>query len=383
MIKAKHVIAISSNYGDPRHSGVWSGTSSNVLKAIESLGVNVVGINSSPLNRYQRRAYMLVNQLSGYRLDPWLEPTFRAWSAKKLHRQIQALGCTKILHMGQLDLPMPKLDPGVEHYLMCDVTRNAFTKFSANIDQLTPKMLQRYEQLERESFAQIKHFFPMSEYVRDNLIDHYKVNPNKITVVGTGAGNIKPFTGDKDYRNGHILFVAIQRFKEKGGFLLIEGFKLAQRKNPSLKLIVVGNDQYRQMIGSVPNVRVTGFMPPEELQNLFNTAALFAMPSLNEAWGLVYIEALACKNPILGLNRNSLPEITCDGQYGFLVDEPTAERVADAILQAFSNPDKLSEMGAAGQRYCLEKFSWNRVATKIASVMLGTPAPLLQSLEKC
>jgi glycosyltransferase involved in cell wall biosynthesis len=118
-------------------------------------------------------------------------------------------------------------------------------------------------------------------------------------------------------------------------------------------------------------VTVTGFIPQEELQNLFNTAALFAMPALNEPWGLVYLEALACKTPILGLNRNSLPEITRKGQYGLLVDEPTPDCIADAILQAFSHPEKLREMGAMGQTYCLKTFSWDQVAMKIVSVMLS------------
>jgi glycosyltransferase involved in cell wall biosynthesis len=243
------------------------------------------------------------------------------------------------------------------------------------MNQYTPKMLQLAEQLERESYAQLKHFFVISEYVRENLIDHYRIEAERITVVGTGRGKIEPFTGDKDYENGHILFVAKDRFEDKGGFLLLEGFNIAQRKKPSLKLVIVGKEQYRNLIGPVPNVSVTGFIPWEELQNLFNTAALFAMPALNEPWGLVYLEALACKTPILGLNRNSLPEITCKGQYGFLVDKPTPDSIADAILQAFSNPDKLRAMGAAGQRFCLETFSWERVALKIASVILGDQLP--------
>jgi glycosyltransferase involved in cell wall biosynthesis len=234
-------------------------------------------------------------------------------------------------------------------------------------------MKQIVERLDHESYAQIKHFFSFSEYVRDNLIKAYGIDPNKITVVGAGRGSLQPFTEEKDYRNGHILFVAKGRFEDKGGLILLEAFKIAQRKNPHLKLIIVGQDEYTHLNGSIPNLTVKGYIPwGEELQNLFNTASLFAMPALNEPWGLVYLEALATKTPILGLNRNALPEITRDGQYGFLVNEPTPERVADAILQAFSNPENLSKMGVRGQKYCVEKFSWNQVATKIAKLMLDS-----------
>lgn len=371
MTKAEPVIAISCSDGDPRCSKTWSGTPSNITKAIESLGITVLGVDAS-LNRYQRLAFKLLHRMAGLGTDYVGGPIFRAQSAKITQHQIQTSGCTKVLHTSQLGLPLPKLDKEVDHYLVCDTTRVSWTKFASNVASCTPKMLRIAEQLEWDSFAQVKHFFPISEYVRDNLIHHYGVDSERITVVGSGRGNIQPFTGKKDYKNGHILFVAKGRFEDKGGPLLIKGFKLAQRKNPSLKLVIVGDAHYRDIIGPIPNVTVTGYIPWEELQNLFNTAALFAMPAPNEPWGLVYLEALASKTPILGLNRNSLPEITRDGQYGFLVNEPSPNQIADAIGQALSNPNKLSEMGIAGQKYCLETFSWHHVATKIASVMLET-----------
>jgi glycosyltransferase involved in cell wall biosynthesis len=378
MSKTEHLIAITSD-GDPKHPKTWSGSPSNIVKAIESLGVTVLGIDSG-LKKYQKLAYLLLHPVQGLGSIDYLRGRLaRTHRAQTVQAHRRTHGCRKILHTGTLDLPMPKPDSEVDHYLFCDSTWNLWSQGTTNIERYRPKLLKLSEQLERESYAQIKHFFPISEYVRENLINHYGIEPQRITVVGTGRGKIEAFTGEKDYENGHILFVAKERFEDEGGSLLIEGFKKAQRKNPSLKLVIVGQEQYRNLIGSVPNVTVTGFIPWEQLQNLFNTAALFAMPALNEPWGLVYLEALACKIPILGLNRNSLPEITRKGQYGFLVDEPSPDCIANAILQAFSNPDKLREMGAAGQKYCLETFSWDQVAIKIASVMLGAQLPSFDS----
>jgi glycosyltransferase involved in cell wall biosynthesis len=364
------MIVITSTAGDPKNPKTWSGTPSNISNALENLGVKVVGINSN-FKKSQKLIHLVLHKLTGLGTDYRRGKMARTRSAKILEARIQALGCKKILHTGTFDLPMPKTNAEIEHYLFCDSTWNLWSKCATNITRYPPEMLKLSEKLERDSYAQIKHFFSISEYVRQNLIDHYQVEPERITVVGTGRGKIKPLKEEKDYAKGHILFVGKERFEDKGGPLLIEGFKKAQKKNPSLKLVIVGQEQYKKLIGSVPNVTVTGFIPWDELQNLFNTAALFAMPAFNEPWGLVYLEALACQTPILGLNRNSLPEITCQGQYGFLVDEPTPESIAETILQAFSNPNKLRDMGAAGQKYCLEQFSWEQVASKIASVMLG------------
>jgi glycosyltransferase involved in cell wall biosynthesis len=382
MIETEHLIAITNHEGDPKNPKTWTAVPSMIANAIESLGVTVLGIDSSK-KKYQKLSYWLLHIVSGLgTFDLTRGRLARTHSAKIVQARSQALGCTKILHTSTLDLPLPKLNVGVDHYLFCDSTWNLWSQYATNINHYTPKMLQLAEQLERESYAQIKHFFPVSEYVRKNLINHYQIDPKRITVVGSGIRpQVEPFTGEKNYENGYILFVAKMRFEDKGGPLLLEGFKIAQMKNPSLKLVIVGQEKYKNLIGSVPNVTVHGFMPWEDLQNLFKTAALFAMPALNEPWGQVYIEACAYKTPILGLNRNFLPEIISEGQYGFLVNEATPECIADTLLQAFSDPDRLRKMGAAAQKYCLETFSWKQVAIKIASVMLEAQSPSFQ-LEK-
>lgn len=370
MTTTERCIAITSSSGDPKNPKNWSGTPSNIAKALEALGVTVIGIDAS-LTKYRKLAYYAYGRVRGFGTDYARGRLARNTSAKVVQRHSKTLSSRKVLHVGTLDLPMPKPDLEVEHYLYCDSTWYLWSQYATNIAQYSPKMLRVAEQLERESYAQIKHFFPISEYVRDNLIEHYQIEPQRITVVGSGRGKIEPFQGEKNYHNALILFVAKIRFEDKGGTLLIEGFKKAQQQNPSLKLVIVGQDSYRELIGSVPNVTVTGFIPWEELQHLFDTAALFAMPSPNEPWGLVYLEALACKTPILGLNRNSLPEITRHGKYGFLINNPTPDEIAKAILEAFSDPNRLRAMGEAGQQFCLENFSWERVARKIYSVMFN------------
>ncbi|MGF1479780.1 MAG: glycosyltransferase family 4 protein [Cyanophyceae cyanobacterium] len=362
-------IALTSSSGNPKDPTNWSGTPSNIAQALEKLGVTVFGIDAS-LTKSQKLAYWAYHRGLGLGTDYARGRLARTASANIIQRQNRTLGAQKVLHVGTMDLPMSAPNPAVEHYLFCDSTWHLWSQYATNMDQYPPKMLRVAEQLEREAYAQVKHFFPISEYVRDNLMTHYQIEPQRITVVGTGRGKIEPFTGDKDYQNGPILFVAKTRYEDKGGPLLVEGFKQAQQQHQALKLVIVGQEPYRERL-NVPNVTVTGFIPWKELQHLFNRAALFAMPSPNEPWGLVYLEALACKTPLLGLNRNSLPEITRHGQYGFLVDEPTPEAIAQAILEAFSEPQRLKAMGTAGQQFCLETFSWKQVAQKIAGVMFS------------
>jgi glycosyltransferase involved in cell wall biosynthesis len=278
-----------------------------------------------------------------------------------------------------LDLPLPRLRSSVRHYLFCDSTWDLWRRASSAAATYSDKFMADTERLEQRSYDQMSHIFSISEYVRRNLTDHYKVPSERVTVVGTGRGSLSPYTGSKDYANGVILFVAKIRFEEKGGALLVEAFKRALRQNPRLRLVIVGDERYRASLGNIPNIEIHGFVPLDQLQDLFNRACLYAMPAPNEPWGLVYLEALACKTPVLGLNRNALPEITQQGRFGFCVNDATPDAVAEALLKACSDPEGLARMGAEGQEYCLRQFTWEGTVKRILDVIDASEARAMES----
>jgi len=277
----------------------------------------------------------------------------------------QAHHSQNVLHTGTFDLPLPSVPPGTRHFLFCDSTWDLWRRVVPSIHFYSPKLLADAERLEEESYRQMSHVFTISEYVRRNLIEHFQIRADRITVVGTGRGAIQPYTGPKDYGNRTILFVAKGRFEDKGCVLLLEALKLARQREPRLHLIVVGDERSRKYAEGIPNVEVHGFVALETLQSFFNRAALFAMPALNEPWGLVFLEALSCKTPILGLNRNAMPEITQHGRFGFCIDDATPAGVAAGLVEAFQKPDRLACMGAEGQDYCLRTFTWENTVKRI------------------
>jgi len=368
MIKINKTIVISSPAGDPRNSQTWSCTPNNIIKTLENRGIDVVAIDTSLSFFFKIGSYAL-HHVFGFVSDYKRGFFARKLSSKVLYNRVKNLNCNKILHMSTLDLPIHRPESNISHYLFIDFTRDLLYKYFTINDKYSTRTFYHMDRLERKSYNQIKHFFSASNYVRDNLINKYGIDSKRITVVGTGRGKIAPFTGEKNYQKGHILFVSKGNFERKGGMLLINGFKIAQKKNPLLKLIIVGGKQYKEIIGDLPNVIFKSYLSWKELEYLFHTASLFAMPAINEPWGLVYLEALACKTPILGLNRNSLPEITCNGQYGFLVDKPEPILISKAILNAFSDIDRLRNMGNKGQKYCLETFTWDRTIDKMLHVI--------------
>ena len=73
--------------------------------------------------------------------------------------------------------------------------------------------------------------------------------------------------------------------------------------------------------------------------------------------------------PVLGLRRNSLPEMTLGGKFGFLVDKPDACLVANALIEALSNPARLEVLGRTGQKHVLANYTWEKAVDRMLSVI--------------
>jgi glycosyltransferase involved in cell wall biosynthesis len=64
-----------------------------------------------------------------------------------------------------------------------------------------------------------------------------------------------------------------------------------------------------------------------------------------------------------------LPEITEHGRHGFLVGSADPESICETMLEAMSDPARLSRMGTSGQRHVVRNYSWERTARRIAEIV--------------
>jgi glycosyltransferase involved in cell wall biosynthesis len=207
-------------------------------------------------------------------------------------------------------------------------------------------------------------FFTMNEWTKESLINDFNIEPNKVHNVSFGI-NVEPYFGVKNYSN-MLLLTVIRKGAEKlkGTYLLLDAFKLAKKKLPNIKLAVVGST-----LENIDGVTYYEGYPREKTKELFKEASVYIMPALMEVNGITYLEALASKSPTLGLNRCAYPEFCGYGKYGFIAKEATSESIEEQILQAFSNVDRLKNMGELGQKFVLAKFTWDRTADNIINIL--------------
>ena len=101
-------------------------------------------------------------------------------------------------------------------------------------------------------------------------------------------------------------------------------------------------------------------MKIEKLVEEMNKCHVLVLPSLAqmEAFGMVFIEAMACKTPIIGTKIGGIPEVISNNKDGFLVPPSNADALKQAIKKIISNKDLAKRMGENGYVKVHKIFTW-------------------------
>jgi glycosyltransferase involved in cell wall biosynthesis len=166
---------------------------------------------------------------------------------------------------------------------------------------------------------------------------------------------------------------------------------LIDRKNQSVVIDAISEIEadkrpYYIIIGSGPNrdmleqrvinrgieeyIHFTGHVPEhEDVLSKLKAADVMALPSTDEAFGIAYIEAMACGCPVIGCNNEGPSEFVEDNQTGFLVTPNNPNAVAEKLVYFSQNKDELAKMGENACRYARENFTWTQYAVKVETIL--------------
>jgi phosphatidylinositol alpha-1,6-mannosyltransferase len=153
----------------------------------------------------------------------------------------------------------------------------------------------------------------------------------------------------------------------KGHDALIQGWPEVARRVPGAQLWIVGEGddavrmqqlaREREVEGAV---RFLGRVSDAELGSLYRRASLFAMPSRQEGFGLVYAEAMWHGLPCIGSTADAAGQVIEDGVTGRLVPYGDARASAEAVAALLADPARAGAMGEAGRRRARERFGFDR-----------------------
>lgn len=286
------------------------------------------------------------------RLAFWRTPYIFRAVRKLLRRRIADGGYSFSFQMQSL---FDGSTRGIPHFIYTDHTHLENLNYAANRDNL---YAESWIALEKEVYQNADVVFVRSSNVRRSVIDTYGQPGDKVVLAyaGSNASVSAVKTQNRDYAEPHILFVGLD-WKRKGGPDLIEAFQLVRENCPEARLTIVGARPEIQ----ISNCEIVGRVQPEELDQYYQRANIFCLPTHLEPFGIVFIEAMTAHLPIVATRIGAIPDFVEDGKNGFLVEAGDVARIADALLKLLKNPRLCREFGEYSYRLTEERYSWKVV----------------------
>ena len=169
---------------------------------------------------------------------------------------------------------------------------------------------------------------------------------------------------------------AAERYKGHDALLAAWPAVRARQHEAQLVFVGGGDDEGRLRakaaeLGLAAHVLFTGFVGEAELGAIYARAAVFAMPSRGEGFGIAYLEAMAHAIPCIGSIHDAAREVIDDGVTGFLVDQADPSALADRISDLLGADARRREMGQAGRRRLEARFTIDRFAARLGELIEG------------
>ena len=175
---------------------------------------------------------------------------------------------------------------------------------------------------------------------------------------------------------------AAERYKGHDALLDLWPGLLARRPDARLVVAGDGDDRHRlesraQSLGLSHAVTFAGRVSDARVNELYDECRFLVMPSRDEGFGLVFLEAMRAGKPCIG-GRGAAAEIIEDNVTGLIVDpgSPGSHlELAAAVGRLFDEPDTCCRFGAAGRERFLSTFTDVRFRTRLVQAMEHRPAP--------
>lgn len=170
--------------------------------------------------------------------------------------------------------------------------------------------------------------------------------------------------------------------REKGIDVAIEAMPHILSAVPACRFVIVGDGTDRrrlqalaEKLGVGGRVRLLGSVEDSVLQELYRQCNVMVLPSRQEGFGIVFLEAMSHSKPCIGSTEGGIPEVVVDGTTGFLVPFGDAEALTASVVRLASDSDLARNMGAAGLQRVLERYCFDSFCQRLSGLLDDAISP--------
>lgn len=216
----------------------------------------------------------------------------------------------------------------------------------------------------------------VSEPLRDRLIAE-GCPAGKTGVIPMGVDLSATFIpGEQARSRSEILFVG-RLVRSKGVDVLLRAMPGILEQHPEATLTLVGDGPEKVSLHSTAHslgiderVHFAGALPHSALPFYYRRAAILAMPSREEGFGLVLVEALGCGCPVAASDLPALRAIVTDGKTGRLFRRDEVEDLTRVVCDIIGDPNFARSMAEQGRLHVRQRYDWSQAAQSYRDTLL-------------
>jgi len=220
----------------------------------------------------------------------------------------------------------------------------------------------------------------ISRYTSEQLSIVNGVPPQKIRHfrLGLNEGHYRALTSEVARRKAGLNVLTVSRLVERSKGLedLVRAWQQVVARFPAARLRIVGDGPARSSLqalvrelGISSAVALSGTVNDSELVSAYGDADLFVLPSAQEGFGLVFLEAMAAGLPVIAADSGASPELVQDGVTGRLVRFGDTSGISDAICDLLGRPGLRTKLGDQAAERVKSDFTMPVVTRKMAELL--------------
>ena len=216
--------------------------------------------------------------------------------------------------------------------------------------------------------------------MQDELKSVYSIPKNKISIIPNGiiSGKVRKALDPARIKERYgihplspvVLFCGRMSY-QKGPDLLVEAVPHVLRTRQDVRFVFLGDGDMSSYckgrsrdLGVADACRFLGYVSSAEKQELMNACDMACVPSRNEPFGVIVLEAWDAGKPVVATEAVSIIRNFQDG----LLAYTQPESIAWCINRLLKNPEEMKKLAEAGQSRIEKEFSWERIAEKTEEV---------------
>src|SRR6476661_2564350 len=204
-----------------------------------------------------------------------------------------------------------------------------------------------------------------SEYCRSAIRRHYGVAPSQVRLVpeGIDLARWRGLAARVPYQtDGATILCVARQYPRKHVADLLRALPTVRRAVPQARAVIAGDGPEHANLRALAAelqlndaVHFTGALADDDLALLYRHADIFCLPSVQEGFGIVFLEALACGLPVVASLAAAIPEVVPDRRAGMLVPPGDVSALAHALIELLAQPSQRASYSAFGRAY-VERF---------------------------